>query len=126
MKIRLSELRQLIRSACSELNEVSNEINVVKFDDDKLDSNLDSNVKMLDMFPGSERGLRALFVGPGFIYDGKKIGFKTYLGLIDVVLDTFEGMPTISIDDPEGSYVWDPADESWSNLDQETTNDLDV
>jgi len=122
MKIRLSELRQLIRSACSELNEVSNEINVVKFDDDKLDSNM----RMLDKFPGSEQGLRALFVGPGFIYDGKKIGFKTYLGLIDVVLDTFEGMPTISIDDPEGSYVWDPADESWSNLDQETTNDLDV
>lgn len=83
------------------------------FSEDKLESNL----RMLSMFPGSEQGLRALFSGPGFTYDGQKINFRTYLGIVDVVLDTFEGQRSVSIDDPEGSYIWDPLDGSWSNLD---------
>lgn len=83
------------------------------FSEDKLES----NSRMLSMFPGSEQGLRALFSGPGFVYDGQKINFRTYLGIVNVVLDTFDDQPSISIDDPEGSYIWDPLDMSWSNLD---------
>jgi len=82
-----------------------------------LDKKFESNMEMLSKFPGSEQGLRALFSGPGFSYDGRKIDFKTYMGIVDVVLDMFEGQQTISIDDPEGSYVWDPKDISWSVLD---------
>jgi len=72
---------------------------------------------MLNQFPGSEQGLRKLFAGPGFIHDGRQINFRMYMGIINVVLDTLEGQQTISIDDPEGSYIWDPQDASWSVLD---------
>ncbi len=82
-----------------------------------LSRKIESNLDMLSKFPGSEQGLKKLFSGPGFMYDGRKINFRTYMGIVNVVLDTFEGQQTISIDDPEGSYIWDPQDVSWSVLD---------
>lgn len=80
-------------------------------DFDKL--RFETNKKMLNGFPGSLDGLKEMFSGAGFFYEGEDIDFPTYLGVTDVYLDDLNGTPTVSIQDPEGSYTWDPAFKEW-------------
>ena len=76
--------------------------------------NFTANKNMLRGFPGALEGLRSLFKGIGFVYEGEKIDFATYLGIVDVYLDELNGTRTVTVADPEGDYTWDPGDSSWT------------
>lgn len=79
-------------------------------------SKFQHNVKMLKNFPGAIDQLRSLFAGAGFFYEGEKIDFPTYLGIMDVYLDTMDGVPTVSVQDTEGEWLWDPTQKEWTDV----------
>ena len=75
-------------------------------------TNFETNKKMLERFH-SLSSLKSLFSSTGFLYDGEKIDFPTYLGIFNVYLDELNGTQTVSIQDSEGTYTWDPGSGEW-------------